>query len=229
MYRYTDTKNDSFIPTTLSGRDKTQTSGLHLLVENLDRSEDHQVTLVHLTESGRSIQIIRDTFNSQLGRICPVHKCEALKDYASQRCMLKWIDYDDVIRTVRTEVTYLACSKPVLAKVALKVIGSDASLYFTDYLRLTIDGIDSIGSDKKPLQIGYPPFERQDKPGDGYLSLDTGSVSLYVKEHANVSHLMVSHYLILCSMRGYLFNVFKNSIRKGRIYSLLIMYKDGIN
>lgn len=189
--RYTATKNDSFIPTIMNKRDKTLTGGLHLLVENQDRIEDLLVTLVYKTISGESVLLIRETFNSQIGRICPMNKCQALHNYASQRCMLKWIDFDDVIRTVRFDVTYLPCDKPVLAKVVIKVIGIDTKLFFTDHLSLTVDAMDKIGVRTKPLQIGFYPLERQDQPGDGSYTLDTGSVSLYVRELADISHLMV--------------------------------------
>lgn len=180
----------------MNKKDKTQTSRLHLLVENQDRIEDMLVTLLHVTKTGESTPIICDIFNSQIGRICPLQKCQALHNYASQRCMLKWIDFDDVIRTVQFDVTYLPCEKPVQAKVVIRVIGMETKLYFTDYLKLTVDSMETIGVRTEPLQIGYYPMEKQYKPGDGYYSLDTGSVSLYVRELADISHLMVLSFFL---------------------------------
>ena len=199
---YTATKTDSFIPTIANKRDKTLTdSGLHLLVENQDRPEDLLVTLVYKTKSKRSIPLIRETFNSQLGRICPMNNCQELRDYSSQRCMLKWIDFDSVIRTVKFDVTYLPCDKPVQAKVVIKVIGMDTKLFFKDFLSLTVDAMDRIGIRTMPLHIGFYPLEHQDQPDDGYYSLDTGSVSLYVNEVDDISHLMVTIYFNILKYR----------------------------
>ena len=86
MRRFTDTKNDTFIPTAL---DKTQTTqtGLHLLVKSEDRLGAYQATLVHVTKDGKggkTIQLIQDTFETQLGLICPAHECSNSSKYGGK-------------------------------------------------------------------------------------------------------------------------------------------------
>jgi len=192
--RYTDTKNDSLIPTLKRSNERNE-SGLHLNVRNIDHVT-YDVTLHYIGQSISRV-VLRDVYDTQIGRVCPVHECsKSRKNPLDKLCSVPWVDFDNKIRKCQITVHFRPCAVPIKTQIEIRMVQPDKYnlpyfpkeqlLPFMENIEMVSSRDDKWQTSKDPtrkLKLGYKPAERPDTPYDGYLPLDSGWLSAYVHHH----------------------------------------------
>lgn len=200
---YTGNKTDKFV-----GK-KNGKCGLQMEMSPLDDPENYNVKLYYNCTSGDGYALmINDTFFNELGMICPLANCTTGGvNSLSQSCYVPWIHGEDEfglldIRTMHMNVTLDICKSNVEVLFTAYMLNSSYEFPYTVVETLRADHEDDLHDGgnavilrltKPPGTFGTPiPTNR-----DGYLYLDSGTISLYVHEAEDIGMVhvvLLRHY-----------------------------------
>lgn len=193
--RFTQDKTDKFI------EPKSLKCGFKL--EMHDHAEElYLIVMYHGCPNTDPVLLLSDYYHTELGMICPLANCNQVTP-TKQACEQDWIDGKESNVLGMSNVTIDICKDKISIDYVVQVTKKgDYNIYplrseihlVEDHLKHWHDQGEAV-----TLHIGLPKFMwkkdfHPDKNNTGYLYLDYGQVSLYIREvkKENRIHVLVS-------------------------------------